>query len=105
MTQIPRLYLTAICNSNRTEAISILEACIQKYGSIFDFSLFSDVSLALVIEINSADIPRMIHELESTLLFNESLDAIQSMNYHVYLNVTFTLGTGNMKHEIPEVPG
>ena len=105
MTQIPRLYLTAICNSNRTEAISILEACIQKYGSIIDFSLFSDVSLALVIEISGENIPSMIQELESTLLFNESLDPLQSTNYHVFLNVTFTLGTGNLKHQIPEVPG
>lgn len=105
MSTLPRIYLTAICNTSRTEAITKTEAIIQQYGTILDFSLFSDVSLALVVEIHGQNIPIIMHALDSTLLFNDNTEPIQQINYHVFLNITFTLGTGNMKHRIPEVPG
>ena len=98
-------YLTAICQSNRTECISKIEECIQKHASIIDFNLFSDVSLALIIEIKGKDIPIVIHELKHVLTIDENAEPIENCNYQLYLNITFTQGKGYLRHSIPDVPG
>ena len=105
MSNLPHCYLTAICNANRTEAISYIEERIQKHGTLLDFNLFSDLSLALVMEIPGEQISVLIQELKTMLQFDKNPEISQNNLYQLYLNITFTQGKGELRHSIPEVPG
>ena len=101
------VFWTAYSNRDRTVAISQLEETVNRYGYIVQFKLFSDISLSVQIEITESQMDSLYAALEQLM----RLDSIEKVNSSsdrertVFLNITFIRGSGNLKIEVPAVPG
>ncbi len=94
-------------NEERHSAINKIKSVVSKYADVVDFMLFSDISLSLKIEIEEFKIDKLYDELSHNMGIGkfEYLNSIAKRERTVYLNITFSKGTGNLKIEIPSVPG
>jgi phage-related tail protein len=101
------IFLTGFSDDERHSAINKIQNTVSKYGDIADFHLFSDISLSLAIEIEEYKIDKLLEELRKIIGIQKSeyLNSISTKERTVYLNITFTKGTGNLKIEVPSVPG
>ncbi len=101
------IFWTGFCNQERTAAISDLEKLVNHYGYITDFKLFSDISIAITIELQELNIDKLYNALKKYISLNdaESVNSVSSAERVIYLNITFMKGTGNLKIDIPAVPG
>lgn len=102
-----RQYWKGYCNLDRTSGITQIQDRINKYGSIDDFKFFSDISISIVVEIDSNKIEMLYTELGKILdLDKEDKTSLSVSNTtKVLLNITFTKGKGNMRNEVIAVPG
>jgi len=101
------LFWIAYSNEERHSVINKIQSIISKYGDVVDFKLFSDISLSIKIEIEELNINKLYDELSHNIGMDkfEYLNSIAKKERAVYLNVTFNKGTGNLKIEVPSVPG
>lgn len=101
------IFWTGYSNNERHASINTIENVVSKYGDIVDFKFFSDISLTMAIEIEEFKIDALYNELANTIRIDkfETLNAVSKKERKVYLNVTFTKGTGNLTIEVPNVPG
>jgi hypothetical protein len=101
------IFWTGYSNDERHASINTIENVVSKYGDIVDFKFFSDISLTMAIEIEEFKIDTLYNELANTIRMDkfENLNAVSKKERKVYLNVTFTKGTGNLAIEVPNVPG
>jgi hypothetical protein len=99
--------LTGYSNDERQSAINKIKNVISKYGDVVDFMFFSDISLSMTIEIEELKIDRLYDELNNNLKIDkfDYLNSISKKERTVYLNITFTKGTGNLIIAVPSVPG
>ncbi|MDA3905874.1 MAG: hypothetical protein PF484_07350 [Bacteroidales bacterium] len=102
-----RYYLTGYYGKERTIGISDIEKSINKYGFIIDFKMFSDFSISMIIEIEEFKVDTLFDELTSYMKMNEfeNRSTDSKKECIILLNVTFTKGTGDLRIEIPAVPG
>lgn len=95
------------CNKERNSAISDMESIINAHGFIIDFHMFSDIEICINIEIEECK----VFDLYTSLINYISLNEIEEFSSNskneckVLLNVTFTKATGNLRIEVPAVPG
>lgn len=101
------IFWTGYSNDERHASISTIENVVSKYGDIVDFKFFSDISLTMAIEIEESKIDALYNELATVIKIDkfENLNSISKNERKVYLNITFTKGTGNLTIEVPNVPG
>lgn len=101
------IFLKGYTNEERHSVINKTKSVISNYGDVVDFMLFSDISLTMKIEIEEFKIDRMYNELNHFLNMDdfEYLDSLSKKERTVYLHITFTKGTGNLKVAVPSVPG
>ncbi len=101
------IFWTGYSNDERHSSISTIENVVSKYGDIVDFKFFSDISLTMAIEIEEFKINKLYNELANTIRLDkfENLNSVSKKERKVYLNITFTKGTGNLTIEVPNVPG
>lgn len=101
------IFWTGYSLDERYSAISTIKMLISKHGDIVDFKLFSDLSLTMVIEIEEFKIDQLFDELVDYIKMDkfEYLNSISMKERTVYLNITFSKGTGNLRIEVPSVPG
>jgi hypothetical protein len=101
------IFWTGYCKVNRFVAINKIEQIVSDYGSIVDFKQFSDISLSLNIEIEELNIDELYLALKSCMELKEfgELNSSSNRERTIFLNITFTQGTGDLKIEIPAVPG
>jgi hypothetical protein len=94
-------------NDERHSAINKIQSVVSKYGALVDFKLFSDISLSMTIEIEEFKIDKLHDELSKNIAIEKSeyLNSLSKNERTIYLNITFTRGTGNLKIEVPSVPG
>ena len=97
------IFWTGFSHDERHHAISK----VSKYGDVVDFHIFSDISLSMTIEIEEFKIDNLYDDLTKIILVQkfEYLNSISKKEIIVYLNITFAKGTGNLKLEVPPVPG
>jgi hypothetical protein len=102
-----RFYLVGYCGMDRFSGISAIEEVINHYGYIIDFKMFSDISISFYIEMKENKIDEMIEQLKKVIIMDEpkQLHAYSEAEEIILLNVSFTKGSGNMKIEVPVVPG
>lgn len=102
-----KFFWTGFSNDERHAAINKIQRVISKYGDVVDFHLFSDISLSMTIEIEEFKIDKLYDELTKIIGIQkpEYLNSISKKERTVYLNITFGKGTGNLKIEVPSVPG
>ena len=101
------IFWTGYSTDERHAAINKIQRIVSNYGDIVDFNLFSDISLSMKIEIEELKINKLYDELSRNIGIDkfEYLNSIAKQERTVYLNITFKKGTGNLKIEVPSVPG
>ncbi|MBP9050800.1 MAG: hypothetical protein KBF91_06245 [Alphaproteobacteria bacterium] len=102
-----RHYWTAICTEERLKAMADLTRIIDQYATILNFQRFSDVSLSLVLELEANKVSELQTALRQVMLLDgdEVSLTTSAADCLVLLNVTFARGTGDLKVEMPAVPG
>jgi hypothetical protein len=101
------IFWKAYCNTERNQAITEIQAIISQYGCIVDFQQFSDIALSIRIELEELNVNTLFSALQTYMALDsfENLDSVSSRERQVFLHITFIKGTGNVKNEIPAVPG
>src|ERR1035437_9968904 len=102
-----RYYWNGISKDERIKSISEITTIVDRYASIINFQRFSDISLSLVIEIEKNKLNDLYKKL-AEVMFIEGFDQILSDSTAeciILFNITFTKGTGDMKYEVPDIPG
>lgn len=102
-----RYYWNGISKDERIKSISEITTRVDRYAAIINFQRFSDISLSLVIEIEEYKINDLYNCLQE-IMFVEGFDDIPSDSTAeciILFNITFTKGTGDMKIEVPQIPG
>lgn len=101
-----RFFLTAYCPLERTAGISELELIIGKYGFLTDFKIFSDISISMIIEMEEGKVGDLYADLKNlTSLHDFESPGRSPRECLVFLNVTFTRGSGDLRIDVPDVPG
>lgn len=100
-------YWTAYCKGTRLNSLNRIEAIISKYGFILNFTLFSDISISIVVETNEKLVENLYSDLinEISITDYKALNSISDNDCYVLLNITFTDSTGDLRIEVPNVPG
>lgn len=104
------LNLQGYSAGERNEVIDALKTTISRCdGYIIDFKMFSDLALAMNIEIPENKILDLYKGLQKIIKISgiePERKIIQSeKDCTVLMNVSFSKGTGDMKIEVPDVPG
>ena len=94
----------------RNKAIEELKGKISSHdGYIINSTFFSDLALSLTIEIEEKDILKLYASLADSMKISESgfdnINASADKEWWIYLNVTFRQGKGDLKIDVPSVPG
>ncbi len=105
-----KLHWEIYSNENRVSSIEEIKSIIARNdGSIMNFNMFSDLALTLSVEIEEKNIEKLHNAFTSR--FNTSEFEVQNINnesrkeWMIYMNISFSKGTGNLINEIPDVPG
>lgn len=97
-------------SENRMESIDKIKSIISNNeGYILNFNLFSDLAMSMSIEIEESRLSQLHDSLQTVLQMSEleyNTTHLKSSNESlIFLNISFGSGTGNMKIDIPKVPG
>ena len=105
--RMQKYYWIGYCRENRIVATEKIAAIINEYGCLITANMFSDISTSFTIEVASKKADALnkalndyIHLADQGMVAPPNAEEITIM-----LNVTFTKGTGNLKIEVPAVPG
>lgn len=78
-------------------------------GYITHFNLFSDIAISLTIEIEEKDIISLLKSLNEIITIDAdsefTLDLHSTQEWLIFLNISFSSGTGDLKREVISVPG
>ena len=98
-----KIFWKGISHDTRIKAISEITAVIARHGTILNFQKFSDVILSLVIEIESGRLKSLHNCLSQIVLLegNDNCNSISPNDTCLFLQVTFTQGTGDLEIEVP----
>jgi hypothetical protein len=97
-------------NQERNSVIDDLKRIISSNdGFIVNFNFFSDLSLSLTVEIEERKIENLHNALRSEVTISElghrKLNKESMKEWWLFVNVNFNKGKGELKINIPEVPG
>lgn len=101
------IFWTGYCNKERIVATYEIEKIVNNYGYITDFKQYSDLSIMLKIELEELKIAPLHRALGRYISMNdtETPDSASEAERVIFLNLTFTCGTGDLRIETPAVPG
>ncbi|WP_242926401.1 hypothetical protein [Pontibacter vulgaris] len=101
------IYWVGYCDKERNQAINEINKIINQHGFTADFKMFSDVSLSMIIEIEERRVDALYKDLAKYMQLNDSrpLNSGSAQERTVLLHITFTKGTGDLRIEVPAVPG
>jgi len=101
------IYWKGFSNKDRNAVIYEIEQQIGKFGFIIDFQMFSDMEISIRIEIETGKAPMLFDELSKIITIQDENEQKCEFNHEclIYLNITFSSGTGNLRIETPAVPG
>ncbi len=109
-SMVKKLNWQAYCGDDRHKAIEEIKAAISNNdGCIMNFNLFSDLALSLSIEIEENRINDLFTSLNNFLKLSEInaeiINPKSKKEWLIFLNISFSQGTGKLQIEIPSVPG
>jgi hypothetical protein len=102
----------AVARSRRGEAIARVEDAVQRHrGDVLDFKMFSNLSLALVVDMAAAEVVALADELRG-LGWHVDLEPARDLlaaspaeRLEGTVQVTFPEGDGELVIPVPAVPG
>jgi mRNA deadenylase 3'-5' endonuclease subunit Ccr4 len=100
----------AYSSNNRNKVIDAVKGVISSSdGCIVNFNMFSDLAISISIEIEENGIEGLHQAFSSILNISDiELDKINiksNKEWLVLLNISFNKGKGELKRNIPDVPG
>lgn len=101
------LFWKASTSKDRYLVIQEIEACVGQYGFISEFKQFSDLDMNLCLEVETNKITTLFKALQSILHVDDqgSNPDLNKSAQIIYLHLSFLNGTGDLKVEVPAVPG
>jgi hypothetical protein len=101
------IFWTGYCDEERLSAVHEIEDIIRIHGFVTNSKQFSDVSVSLTIELEEKDVDNLYGALEKCVRLNrvEKLNSTSKTERTIFLNITFTKATGDLRVEVPAVPG
>lgn len=101
------IFWTAYSDQERHAAINQIQSLVAQFGDLVDIRLFSDISITMTIEIAECKIDNLHHALANRLKIDAFalLDSSSTKERTIYLNISFLHATGDLKQEVPAVPG
>ena len=107
--QLGNIFWTGICMQHRIEGMQEAEEIIDALGFITDFKQFSDLAIGLVIDIEACKVNKLYHALSGKFILDPFEDfkvkADDKRSTQIFFNISFTEGHGDLKIEVPSVPG
>ncbi len=102
-----QIFWSGVSGKPRFETIQDLESCINSYGYIEDFKEFSDLDMGLHIEVETKKYLLLLNQIKEVLHLDEpeELPDTSKESQSIMLHVSFLAGTGDLKIEVPGVPG
>ncbi|MDN5201971.1 hypothetical protein QQ008_11370 [Fulvivirgaceae bacterium BMA10] len=104
-----KLNWQAYTNGDRNKTIEEVKAIISNNdGCIMNFNMFSDLALSLSIEIEENKIPALHSTLSEILKVSglkENVNPDSTKDWLIFINISFSSGKGELKREVPAVPG
>jgi len=97
----------AFCAEERYSAINKIETLVNQYGAITDFHRFSDLSLSLTIEISPEKANILFDELSKDINISGKKPLLTEFTSDIllFISINFAEGKGDLKVEVPDVPG
>ena len=97
-------------SKDRIYAIDVIKKNISSSdGYIISSNFFSDIALSLTLEIEERNIEKLHNAISSEMNISEleenKFDHDSEKEWWVFVNITFSKGTGDLEISIPEVPG
>ena len=105
-----KLNWVLLSNEDRTKVIEAVKNAISSSdGCIINFNMFSDLALALSIEIEENRIS-VLHKALSNIVKISDFDYKETNlnskdEWLILMNISFGGGTGELKIKVPVVPG
>ena len=93
-------------DDDRIKAIHEITAIVDRHGTILNFQKFSDLVLSLLVEIESSRIGSLYNSLKNILILEGSHNTSPgpSDGFILFINITFSKGTGDLEIEVPNIP-
>lgn len=97
-------------NDNRNLVIDKVKTAINKSEAyIVNFNTYSDLALSLSLEVEEKSIRPLYNSMAEILTLSaqklDVLDQNSNTEWLVLMNISFGSGKGDMKSDIPNVPG
>ena len=97
-------------NDNRHLIIEQIKAAINACDAyIVNFNLYSELSLNLSVVVEGKSIAQLFTSLTPILSMSEQdpgqFDTKASREWTVFVNITFGAGKGDLKSDVPNIPG
>jgi len=107
---IRKLNWQVFTEQERNKAIEELKGKISSHGGdIINLKFFSDLALSLTIEIEENAIRKLYTSIQKSMTISElgfdKLNVKAGNKWWIFLNVTFRQGKGDLKIDVPNVPG
>ncbi|MCK0114413.1 hypothetical protein [Gelidibacter sp. F63206] len=86
-------------------ALDKINEIINNSGDVVDVKQFSDISISLKIELEEQKIEKLYSDLQNYIEMDE-LDNLESSSIReriIFLNISFSLGKGNLEVAVPYV--
>lgn len=107
MSQANTVFWSGRTEKNRIAALQEIERCIADYGYIEDFHLFSDLAIGMSVIIAGNKTDDLYMSLAKYLHMEkpEDFHMEDEGEIKIMLHVDFSAGSGELKNEVPDVPG
>jgi hypothetical protein len=101
------IFWSGYSNNERHQTINSIKEAISESGDIVDFHFFSDIGIAIKIEIEEWKINYLHEKLMKVIKLDKEENVTENSKRErvIFLNLTFGKGTGNLTVESPAVPG
>jgi hypothetical protein len=92
---------------DRLSGIEKVKRIIATYGDVVNFNMFSDLSINLEIEIPENRLFELYQALNNHIRMDqvEVPSSLSTKQRVLYLNLSFSKGIGNLKIDVPAIPG
>lgn len=101
-----KFYWQGISSDERLKAIGDITHAVDQYATILNFQRFSDVMLSMLVEVEECKVNSLYQSLKYIMIVEGFEDNVTNSNSAclIFLSVTFTKGTGDLKIEVPNIP-
>lgn len=105
-----KLHWSGYTNTDRLMVIEQVKHTISDSGGcIVNFNMYSDLALSLTIEVEEDQIIPLHQQLRTILTVSDLSDGNIKPNskeeWLLFVNISFGQGKGELKNEVPAVPG